>query len=293
MYPAAFEYLRPRGIDEAVELLRLHGDDAKLLAGGQSLVPMMKLRVARPKYLIDIHRIPGLNYIREEPGSIRIGATTRHIEIEESRSIRENILILAEAAGEIGDAQVRNRGTIGGGLAEADPVGDYGPVVLALNARMKCVGPRGARTIAATEFFTFAYTTSLEPDEILTEIIFPLPEKSGAGVYVKLEKVAGDFAIAAAAVQLAVAPDGVCGSIGVGVSGGGPVPQKAAGVENLLRGKKFGPDMIEEAGRMVQQHAEPIEDLRGSAGYKKKALGAVLRRALTESLRRAEAQRHS
>jgi len=289
MYPPPFEYLRPRSIREAVELLLRHGEDAKLLAGGQSLVPMMKLRVARPKYLIDIHRIASLNYIREESGSICIGAATRHVDIEQSPLIGEKLALLAQAAGAIGDAQVRNRGTIGGGLAEADPVGDYGPVALALDARMKCVRPSGVREIPATEFFTFAYTTALEPDEILMEIIFPLPPQGSAGVYYKLEKVAGDFAIAAAAVQLAVDKNGACAAIGIGVSGGGSVPQKAVAIENLLRGKKVRPALIEEAGQLIQQDAEPIEDLRGSAAYKKKALGAALRRALTESLRRAAA----
>src|ERR1700693_202614 len=140
MYPASFEYLQPKEIGEAIELLRRQGDDAKLLAGGQSLVPMMKLRVARPKYLIDIHRIADLNYIREEAEQIRCGAMTRHAQIEESALIREKPPILCEAAGEIGDTQVRNRGTLGGGLVEADPSGDYGAVVLALNAQMKCLG---------------------------------------------------------------------------------------------------------------------------------------------------------
>ena len=177
MYPVTFEYLAPAGIDEAIELLRQYGDDAKLLAGGQSLVPMMKLRVARPKYLIDIHRLADLSYIREEAGQIRLGAMTRHVEIEESPLVSERLPILREAASEIGDAQVRNRGTIGGGLVEADPCGDYGPVALALNAQLKCVGPRGERMIPAAEFFTFAYTTVLEPDEILTEIDFPAPAK--------------------------------------------------------------------------------------------------------------------
>ena len=135
MYPAAFEYLAPKGIGEAIEFLRRYGEDAKLLAGGQSLVPMMKLRVARPKYLIDIHRIADLNYIREDAGSVRLGAMTRHVQIEDSQLIGEKLPILREAASEIGDAQVRNRGTIGGGLVEADPSGDYGAVVLALNAR--------------------------------------------------------------------------------------------------------------------------------------------------------------
>jgi carbon-monoxide dehydrogenase medium subunit len=291
MYPASFEYLAPSGVTEAIELLRQHGDDAKLLAGGQSLVPMMKLRVARPKYLIDIHRISDLNYIREEAGTMRIGAMTRHIQIEESSLIRARLPMLAEAASEIGDVQVRNRGTLGGGLAEADPSGDYGAVVLALNAQLKCVSPRGERVIPAAEFFTFAYTTVLEFDEILTEVVLPLPDKSSAGVYLKLERVAGDFAIASAAVELSLDKNGACGAIGVGVAGAHSVPTKGVAVEALLRGKKIIAELIDQAGRLIQEGADPIEDMRGSAAYKKKTLGAILRRAIGESLRRAEAKR--
>ena len=293
MYPAAFEYLAPNGISEAIALLKQHGDDAKLLAGGQSLVPMMKLRVARPKYLIDIHRIADLSYIREEAGQIRIGSMTRHVDIEESELLREKIPMLCEAASKIGDAQVRNRGTLGGGLVEADPAGDYGPVALALNAQLKCVGPTGARIIAAEDFFTFAYTTTLESDEILTEVILPLPDKGSAGVYLKLERVAGDFAIASAAVQIGLDKDDACNNIGIGVTGAGAVPQKAQPVEALLRGNKITSALIDQAGALVQEGAEPIEDLRGSASYKKKALSAILRRAIAESLRRAESKRSS
>lgn len=288
MYPVSFDYLKPKGIAEAIDLLHRYGDDAKLLAGGQSLVPMMKLRVARPKYLIDIHRIADLSYIHGEAGQIRIGAMTRHVEIEETPLIGDKLPILCEAASEIGDAQVRNRGTIGGGLAEADPSGDYGAVVLALNAQMKCVGPRGERIIPAADFFTFAYTTALESDDILTEIVFPLPDKNSAGVYLKLEKVAGDFAIASAAVQLSLDKNGACNEIGIGTTGGGAVPQKGLAVETLLRGKKITSTLIDQAGQLIQEGAEPIEDLRGSAAYKKKALSAILRRAIAETLRRAE-----
>jgi carbon-monoxide dehydrogenase medium subunit len=293
MYPASFEYLRARGIDEAIEWLRRYGDDAKLLAGGQSLVPMMKLRVARPKYLIDIHRIGALNYIREDGGSVHVGAMTRHVQIEDSPLIGEKLPILREAASAIGDAQVRNRGTIGGGLVEADPSGDYGAVVLALNAEMKCISPRGERVISAADFFTFAYTTALQSDEILTEVILPVPNSGSAGVYLKLERVAGDFAIASAAVQLSLDSNDACNRIGIGVTGAGTVPQQALSVEILLRGKKITPELIDEAGRLIQEGAEPIEDLRGSAAYKKKALSAILRRAIAESLRRAEAKRSS
>ena len=293
MYPVSFEYLAPADIIEAIEFLRQYGDDAKLLAGGQSLVPMMKLRVARPKYLIDIHRIADLSYIREEAGQIRLGAMTRHVQIEESPLIGEKLPILREAASEIGDAQVRNRGTLGGGLVEADPAGDWGPVALALNAQLKCVGPKGERLIAATDFFTFAYTTALESNELLTEIIFPVPAAGTAGAYSKLERVAGDFAIASAAVQMGVDSNGVCKSIGIGVTGGATVPQKAFSVEALLLGKKVTPEIMDEAGRLVQEGAEPVEDTRGSAAYKKKALSAILKRALRESIQRARAGKPS
>jgi carbon-monoxide dehydrogenase medium subunit len=292
MYPAVFEYLKPSSISEAIALLKEHGEDAKLLAGGQSLVPMMKLRIARPRYLIDIHRISDLNYIREETGQIRCGAMIRHVQIEESELIRDRVPMLCEAASAIGDAQVRNRGTLGGGLAEADPSGDYGAVVLALNAQMKCISPRGERVIPATNFFSFAYTTALESDEILTEVIFPVPDSNSAGVYLKLERVAGDFAITSAAVQIDLDQNKACNTIGVGVTGAGTVPRKAVSVESLLQGKKITPELIAQAGQLIQEGAEPIEDLRGSASYKKKALSAILRRALSTALQRADARRH-
>jgi aerobic carbon-monoxide dehydrogenase medium subunit len=293
MYPTSFEYVAPSSIGEAIELLTQYGEDAKLLAGGQSLVPMMKLRMARPRYLIDINRIRDLAYIREQNGQLYCGAMTRHVQIEESPLIKEKIPMLCRAASVIGDAQVRNRGTLGGGLVEADPSGDWGPVALALNARMKCVGPKGERLIAVQHFFTFAYTTALESNEILTEIVFPVPDAATIGAYTKLERVAGDFAIASAAVQMGVDANDTCTSIGVGVTGAAPVPQKALPVEALLLGKKLTPEIVDEAGRLVQENADPVEDMRGSAAYKKKALGAVLKRALRESLEKAQARRSS
>src|SRR5919109_1252887 len=256
MYPASFEYLVPSGVGEAIALLQQYGEDAKLLAGGQSLGPMMKLRLARPKYLIDINRIPDLSAIREDAGYIHCGAMTRHVQMEESSLIREKLPILCEVASKIGDAQVRNRGTIGGGLAEADPAGDWGPVALALNAQMKCVGPKGERLISATDFFTFAYTTTLGSDEMLTEVIFPVPSKESRGVYLKFERVAGDFAIASAAVQIELERNRVCRGIGIGVIGAGVIPQKAVPVENLLQGKRITPEFIDEAGQLIQEQAD-------------------------------------
>jgi aerobic carbon-monoxide dehydrogenase medium subunit len=287
MYPTSFEYLAPKSKDEAVELLTQYGEDAKVLAGGQSLVPMMKLRVARPKYLIDINRIADLAYVREQNGKLHCGTMTRHVQMEESPLLKEKIPMLSQAASVIGDAQVRNRGTLGGALVEADPSGDWGPVVLALNAQMKCVGSQGERLISATDFFTFAYTAALESNEILTEIIFPVPNGGAVGTYAKLERVAGDFAIASAAVQMRLDSDGVCRSIGVGVTGGASVPQKAFSVETLLSGKKITPEIINEAAHIVQEDADPIEDLRGSAAYKKKALAAILKRALRDAVQKA------
>jgi carbon-monoxide dehydrogenase medium subunit len=287
MYPTSFEYLAPKSMGEAVELLTQYGEDAKVLAGGQSLVPMMKLRVARPKYLIDINRIADLAYVREQNGKLHCGAMTRHVQMEESPLLNEQIPMLSQAASVIGDAQVRNRGTLGGALVEADPSGDWGPVVLALNAQMKCVGSQGERLISATDFFTFAYTAALESNEILTEIIFPVPNGGSVGTYAKLERVAGDFAIASAAVQMRLDSDGVCRSIGVGVTGGASVPQKAFSVETLLSGKKITPEIINEAAHIVQEDADPIEDLRGSAAYKKKALAAILKRALRDAVQKA------
>ena len=288
MYPASFEYLAPSGVNEAIALLQQYGEDAKLLAGGQSLVPMMKLRLARPRYLIDLNRIPNLNAIREQRGHIYVGAMTRHVEIEDSSLIREKLPMLCEAARQIADTQVRNRGTLGGSLAEADPSGDWGPVALALKAEMKCVGPKGERRIAAADFFTFAYTSALESQEILTEVIFPVPGAESAGVYLKLEPVAGAFAVVSAAVQVGLDENGICQTIGIGVTGRGSVPEQAVAIENLLKGKKITPELIDQAGRLIQEGAEPIEDMRGSAHYKKEALSAILRRALNEGLRRAE-----
>jgi carbon-monoxide dehydrogenase medium subunit len=287
MYPVSFEYLAPRGVNEAIALLQQYGEDAKLLAGGQSLVPMMKLRLARPKYLIDLNKIPNLNAIREEGKYIHIGAMTRHVQIEESSLIREKLPMLCEAAREIADAQVRNRGTLGGSLAEADPSGDWGPVVLALKAEMKCAGPNGERRIAAADFFTFAYTSALESHEILTEIIFPVPGRESRGVYLKLEPVAGAFAIVSAAVQIGLDQNGICQTIGIGVTGRGAVPEQAVAIENLLKGKKITPELIDQAGQLIQEGADPIDDMCGSAHYKKKALSAILRRALHECLQRA------
>ncbi len=291
MYPTSFEYVVPKDLREAVELLSRYGEDAKILSGGQSLVPLMKLRLVRPKYLIDLNRIPNLNYIREEDGYVHCGAISRHAQIEESSLIREKIPLMCEAASHIGDLQVRNRGTLGGALAEADPSGDWGPVTLALNAQMKCVGPQGERFVEAKDFFTFAYTTALQSNEVLSEVIFPTEGVDSAGTYLKLERVAGDFAIVSVALQINLDKNHVCRSIGIGLGGAGVTPLKPFSVENLLLGKTISSDIIERAGDLVLEEVDPLTDLRGSADYKKKVLKVLLKRALRIAIRRSQEKR--
>jgi carbon-monoxide dehydrogenase medium subunit len=240
----------------------------------------MKLRLARPKYLIDLNRVPGLDHVAEKNGRIRCGAMARHIQLEESELVKRGLPLASEAAGHIGDSQVRNRGTIGGGLVEADPAGDWGPVVLALNARMECVGPRGERAIDAKDFFNFAYSTNLEDDELLTAIEFPLPGDGSAGAYSKLERVAGDFAIVSVAVQLARDEESRCRAIGIGLGGVGATPLKPVEVEAFLVGKTLDSRVIQDACDMLESRVDPISDQRGSADYKRRVLKAIFKRTL-------------
>ncbi len=280
MYPVEFEYLQPSNLQEAVKLLQQRGEDARILAGGQSLIPLMKLRLARPRYLIDLNGVSGLNYIKKENGHLLIGALTRHAEIEASSLVRQEVPLMHEAVRVLGDLQVRNLGTLGGAIAEADPAGDWGPVILALNAKIRCVGPGRERDVEARDFFTFAYSTALQTGELVREIAVPLPRQPNLGTYMKLELVAGDFAVAGAALQADIDKDGICADIGIGLSGAGECPMKASSVETMLRGQKLTSAMIERAGWKVQEVSNPIADLRGSPAYKKEVLKIVFCRAL-------------
>src|SRR5216684_1476654 len=230
MYPANFDYKRPATVDEAIALLTTHGDDAKLLAGGHSLIPAMKLRLARPGVIVDIGRIASLNYIREAGGAIAIGAMTTHQEIESSKLLRDRSPLLAETAAHIGDLQVRNKGTIGGSLAHADPAADYPAAILALDAEIDLAGPRGRRTIKASAFFVDLLQTALAADELLTEIRVPATAKTVA--YEKTEQKASGFALAGAAVV--VGADGVR----VGITGVAAKAYRATGVEQALAGQR-------------------------------------------------------
>ncbi len=284
MYPAEFDYLEPRDLQEAVELLRRWGEDARILAGGQSLIPLMKLRLARPKYLIDLNRVPGLSYIKEQDGWLLIGALTRHAEIETSPLVRDKAPLMQDAVHVLGDFQVRNLGTLGGALVEADPAGDWGPVILALNGKVRCVGSGGEREVEAKDFFTFAYSTALGPDELLQEIAIPIPGKPNLASYIKLERVAGDFAVVSIAVQADIDKEGVCRDIGIGLGGAHECPMKAVAVEAMLRGQRLSPETIARAGVRIQEIASPIGDLRGTPEYKKEVLNVIFRRALEQVL---------
>ena len=287
MIPPAFEYLRPTTIPEAIALLQQHGDQAKILSGGQSLIPMMKLRLARPAYLIDINRISGLSYVKEEGGFLKIGGLTREAELEASPLIRSKYPIILDTARVIADPQVRNLATVGGNLAHGDPANDHPATMLALKAQVVATGPRGERVIPIEEFFLSLFSTALEPGEILTEIRVPAATPRSGGAYFKLERKVGDFATAAVAAQLTLDGAHVAESVGMGLTNVGPKPLKAAKAENFLRGKKVDPASIGQAAQFAAEESQPSTDLRGPAEYKKGLVKELARRALVRALERA------
>ena len=279
MYPASFEYHRPGSVEEAVGLLTRYKDDAKLLAGGHSLIPMMKLRLAQPKHLVDIRRIGGLSGIREEGGAIVIGALTTHYTIESNSSLKTRCPILPEAGAMIGDPQVRNQGTIGGSLAHSDPAADWPAVILALGAELKAVGPKGARTIKAQDFFKDLLTTALGPDEVLTEVRIPaLPAHTGTA-YVKHPHPASRFAVVGVAAVVTV-EGGHCKVAHVAVTGVGSRATRAKGVEAALAGKALDAAAIAAASAKAADGIEMSADLQGSVEYKRHLTQVYARRAL-------------
>src|SRR6516162_6568781 len=227
MIPPSFEYLRPNTIPEAIAMLQQHGDAAKILSGGQSLIPMMKLRLARPAILIDINRISGLSHIKEEGGYLKIGGLTREAELEFSPLVRSKYPILADTTHVIADPQVRNLATVGGNLAHGDPANDHPATMIALGARVIATGPKGSREIPVEDFFTGLFETTLAQGELLTEIRIPAPPPRSGGAYRKLERKVGDFATAAAAVQLTLGAGGEVERAGIGLTNAGPTPVKA------------------------------------------------------------------
>jgi carbon-monoxide dehydrogenase medium subunit len=288
MIPPSFEYLRPKTIPEAVAMLQQHGDEAKILSGGQSLIPMMKLRLARPGVLIDINRISGLSYVKEEGGYLKIGGLTREAELEASPLVHSRYPILLDTAHVIADPQVRNMATVGGNLAHGDPANDHPATMMALGAQVVSTGPQGERVTPIEDFFVSLFTTALKHDEILTEIRIPVPPARSGGAYFKLERKVGDFATAAVAVQLTLDDKGACQKVGIGLTNVGPTPVKARKAEEFLRGKKLDEANINQAAQLAADESAPSPDLRGPVEYKKGLVKELTKRALTRALERAE-----
>ncbi|HEY6930178.1 MAG TPA: xanthine dehydrogenase family protein subunit M [Thermoanaerobaculia bacterium] len=288
MIPGSFDYHAPGSLKEAIDLLGSHRDDAKVLSGGQSLLPLLKLRLGSAGHLVDIGKIPGLEYIKEEGGFLKIGGRTREAALEHSDLVRKKYPLLADTAEVIADPLVRNLATVGGNLAHGDPANDHPATMLAYGAEVVATGPKGARTIPIDKFFTGLFETALAPDEILTEIRIPAPPPKSGGAYVKLERKVGDFATAAAAAQVTLGANGAIEKVGIGLTNAGPTPIKATAAEQSLKGKKPDADAIAAAAKLAAQAAAPSADRRGSVEYKKEMARVLTARALAKAVARAQ-----
>ncbi|MBI2073173.1 MAG: xanthine dehydrogenase family protein subunit M [Gemmatimonadetes bacterium] len=287
MIPAAFDYHAPESLSDALALLDQHGEDAKVLAGGMSLLPMLKIRLAQVGHLVDIGRIPGLEYAKEEGGFLKIGAATKEAALERSDLIRSKYPILLDTAAVIADPLVRNRATVGGNLAHGDPANDHPATMLALGASVVVRGPKGERAIPVDQFFRGLFTTALASNEILTEIRIPVPPARSGGAYLKLERKVGDFATAGAAAQVTLGAGGAIEKAGIGLTNAGPTPIKAVEAEKFLAGKRPDDQTLQEAGRLAARAASPSPDRRGAADYKREMARVLTVRALKAAIRRA------
>ena len=286
MIPAAFDYESPATIEEAIELLASLGDRAKIMAGGHSLIPIMKLRLAQPEVLIDLGRIGNLRYIRLEDEQIVIGAMATHADVATSELIRRQSQILSDTAKQIGDQQVRNRGTIGGALAHADPAADYPATILAVEAQIIAQGPSGSRVIKAFDFFTGLLTTALAPDELLVEVRVPIQKDAAGGVYLKFENKASHYAVVGVAAYVHMLA-GTFSSVGIGITGAGSQPIRAASVESALLGKRPTPDVIEAASAFAAEGLDLLSDIHGSVEYRAHITRVYTRRAIEAAVARA------
>lgn len=285
MYPAPFHYHRAGSLPEAVSLLSELGEEAKLLAGGQSLIPLMKLRLASPRHLVDLNFIPGLSYVRSENEALHFGPLTRHADIEGS-PLSRTIPILYDCAAGIADVQVRNRGTLAGSLAEADPSGDWAPVLLTLSTEIVSLGPRGERTLPLSKLITDAYTTALGPAEVIREVRVKRPPKNSGGAYVAIKRSAPVYATASAAVQLTLEGE-ICTQAAVALGCVGLTPIVATEAARALQGQALTAKTIEAAAEAARHAADPQPDLRGSVEYKRALVAALVKRAIHAAARRA------
>jgi carbon-monoxide dehydrogenase medium subunit len=290
MFPAAFDYRAPTSLDEALAILKERGDEAKVLAGGQSLIPLLKLRFSRPELVVDIARIGGMNTIKRDDGHLVIGALARHVDIERSEEVARSAPMMVEAAHWIADPLVRNRGTLVGSICHADPAGDWGSVVLAMHADVVVRSSKGERVIHASEFFKGPLETALEPEEVATEVRIPVGKGRGGGAYLKLERKVGDFATVGVAVHLHLDGDRI-ETAGIGLTAVGPTNLKATEAEKALRGKAPSDEVIAEAARLAADEAEPKDDIRGTAAYKKDVVRVFVQRGLKTAVARAKEAR--
>lgn len=286
MFPAAFDYRAPGSLDEALALLKQHGDDAKVMAGGQSLIPLLKLRFARPGMIVDMARLPGLDSVRRDDGHVVVGALVRHVDIERSKELEGWLPVMHEAAHWIADPLVRNRGTMAGSLCHADPAGDWGAVALALGADLVARSASGERVLHADGFFQGPFTTALRPDEIVTELRIPVPKGRAGGTYLKLERKVGDFATVAVAVQVELDGDKISRA-GIGLTAVGENNIRATAAERALEGQQPADAAIRHAAQLAADAAQPKDDIRGSAAYKKDVVRVFVQRGLKTALDRA------
>jgi carbon-monoxide dehydrogenase medium subunit len=287
MFPASFGYVAARSVEEALQLLTQQGEDAKLLAGGHSLIPAMKLRLASPRTLIDLGTIPGLRGVRIDGDTLVIGALTVHADVASSDLVRKRLPGLAEAASVIGDVQVRNRGTIGGSVAHADPAADFPVILTALNASFVLQSISGSRTVTTDDFFTDFYTTAMTAHEVLTEIRVPLPPAGGGTAYVKLPHPASGYLVVSAGVLVTRQASGLCASARVALGGLGSGPIRARATETGLQGKSLTPEVIDAAAAKAIETADPVEDSYASAEYKRHVATVYMGRAIEAAAARA------
>jgi carbon-monoxide dehydrogenase medium subunit len=288
MFPAAFDYIAPTSLDEVFSVLSKHGDDAKVLAGGQSLIPLLKLRFAAPVILVDIGNIDGLEGIRRENGHVRIGARTRHRDVESATELRGTLDVLLDAAPLISDPLIRNMGTVGGSICHADPAGDWGAVMLAVGAEFVVRSSAGERVLPAAGFFEGPFTTGLHGDEVMTEIRIPITAGRSGGTYLKLERKIGDFASVATAVHVVLDVDGRVAAAGIGLCAVGAHSIKATAAEAELIGQEPTDAVISQVARIAADAAEPKSDIRGSAEYKRDVARVFVQRGLHTAVNRAQ-----
>jgi len=287
MIPGSFDYHAPRSIAEALGLLERLGDSAKILAGGQSLIPAMRFRLASPEVLIDIGRIDGLSYVEERGDHLAIGALTREVLLEESPVVAARYPLLLDTAKVIADPLVRNKATVGGNLAHADPANDHPATMLAYGATVVARSPAGERTIPIDDFFVGLFESSLRPGELLTEVRIPRPGAGSGGAYLKIERKVGDYAVAAVAVQLQVT-GGTISAARIGLTNVAPVPMRAKQAEAALIGKAASDDVLEAVGRAAAAECDPSADLRGQVDYKRDLVRVITKRAIRRAVERAK-----